>query len=415
MKRFAIFALMVAFIMGSVSVVSAADLEISGSWRVAGHISDLDVSGVDVSEDHFKIASRARTTFEFVANEHLKAVTQLQFFNKDWGTNGAKVGDTHQVEARDAYIAFDVPNTPVYVQAGFQGFATPSATEWWAPYDDNAAGIVLAAKINEMMTFDLAWFRAEDKTTGIGAPNHDETDMFYVDLAVTGDGFEVTPWILFHHAKENAGNADTFFLAVSGSVSMFDPLTLAGDLYYGKTNYKAAGASDPDAFGLVISAAYAMDMFTPEVYLGYFTGAGKNDNDVMPMVSADTYKTTYAFDGSSLGGGNFLSRLWAISTGEGDNGANIATQSFFLGAALKDIKFIECLKHDLNLVYLKGTNDDHHPGYNEDDDIFSIDFNTKYQIYEQLAAITEIGYAKLDGKGGDVDGFGLTFGIKYDF
>ncbi len=400
MKRFAIFALMAAFIMGSVSVVSAADLEISGSWRVVGYLQDNE----DAAEDHFKIASRARTQFEFVANEHLKAVTELEFFKQTWGDKDAQIGENFNVKARDAYIVFDVPNTPVNVQAGFQGFATPSATEWFAPYDDNAGGIVVAAKFNDMMTLNLAWFRPNDESAKNSAVTHDETDMFYVDLAVAGDGFEVTPWILYSDGGKNSnGDLDIFYLAVSGSVSMFDPLTLAADLYYGKAE---VGSNSIDSFGGIVSASYAMDMFTPELYLGYFSGPDKDYNMLVP-VSADTYKTTFLFDGSSLGGGN---------VGDlGNNGFVIATQSFILGAALKDISFIECMKHSLDLVYLKGTGDDVHPGWNEDCDIFSIDFNTKYQIYEQLAAIAEIGYAKFDRKGGDLNSFGLTFGIKYDF
>ncbi len=413
MKRFAILALMAAFVMSS-AVVSAADLSVSGSWRVVGQFTNNEKGGKHIEEDHFKLASRARTTFEFVANEHLKAVTELEFANKSWNNTGDASDngkltpeDESAVIAKDAYIAFDAPNTAVNIQAGIQGFATPSATEWWAPYDETAGGIVVAAPFNDMMTLNVAYFRLEDKSEVGGAKAHDESDLLYFGLTMKTDQFEVTPWLLYNQVAKNSGDKNTMFLAVSGSMNM-DPLTLAGDLYYGNTSSDDK-TKERSAFGLVVSAAYAMDMFTPEAYLGYFSGAGKDNTDVMPSISGDTYKTKFLFDGSSLGAGNVAP----------DNGVHIATQSLFLGVALKDITLVEGLKHDFNVVYLMGTNnkDNANLGYTADNKVLSFDFSTKYQIYEQLAAIAELGYAKYDAKAtaDEEDKFGLAFGIKYDF
>ena len=450
MKRFAILALMAAFIMSS-AVVSAADLKVSGSWRVVGDITNFEKDGKSIDEDHFRLRSRARTTFEFVANEHLKAVTQLEFFKKTWGQNGAQTGDKQTVKARTAYIAFDVPDSAINIQAGFQNFATPSATGWWSPFDENAAGIVVAMPLNDMVGLNVAWFRTKDESADNGINIHDEADMLYADVAVKTDAFEVTPWILYERSGKNADNANTFFLAASGSVNMLDPLTLAGDLYFGSSKPIKGDDNKSSAFGMVVSASYAMDMFTPEAYVGYFTGA-KNDNLGMPALAGDIYKTTFFFDGSSLGAGNVATKLIKNATGVAkakkpsidpidpglldgpsepidkdkpiekgkkekdpwtDNGLELATQSVFLGIGLKDISLVDRIKHSVNLVYLKGTSDK--VGFDKDCSAFSVDFNTKYQVYEQLAAIAEIGYAKVDTDGADSSAFGLSFGIKYDF
>ena len=56
MKRFAILALMAAFIMSS-AVVSAADLKVSGSWRVVGDITNFEKDGKSIDEDHFRLRS----------------------------------------------------------------------------------------------------------------------------------------------------------------------------------------------------------------------------------------------------------------------------------------------------------------------------------------------------------------------
>lgn len=405
------------FMIASAVAVSAAKLEVKGSWRIVANYLDTKEGDKGATlqrqDDQFAIKSRARSTFQFVANEHLKAVTELQFFNSDWGKGDGEPGKKTTVEATKAYIEFDVQG--INVQSGYVPFAVPSATEIFTPYDENAGGFVVSAPLNDMMSLDAAWMRLEQNKAANGS---NDKDLFFAGLKVATDAYEFTPWLLFANYQENVKQGtieNQMIVALSGKVNM-DALTVATDIYFGKN--KGENADDGSNFGLIASASMAMDMMTPEFYVGYFGGQKKDKNNTIPLFAADVTKTTLLFDGSALGAGNIMDDY----LDDKNNGASALTSSLFVGAALNNLSFVEGLSHTANVLYIKGNTkkDVLNVKWNENSSALTVDFNTKYQIYEQLALIAEIGYAQVEQKeatAGDAKSnlFGVTTGLKYSF
>ncbi len=419
MKKFTVLMLAAIFMMASAVVACAAKLEVKGSWRVVSEYLDnkidKDNGGVIAKKaDQHNIKSRARAAFHFVASENLKAVTELQFFNGNWGQEATTTNPTDntpgkktKVEATKAYIDFNLPQSGIKVQTGFVPFAVPSATEVFTPYDETAGGFVVAAPLNDMMSLDLAWMRLlQNKAATTGS---NDKDLFFAGLKVATDAYEITPWLLFANYQENVkvGTIENqMIVALSGKVNM-DALTVATDIYFGKN--KGKDAEDGSNFGGIVSASMAMDMMTPEVYVGYFGGNKQGKNNTMPLIAADVTKTTLLFDDSALGAGNILDDNY------GANGSAALASSLFFGVGLNDMSFIENLSHSANILYLKGNTEKAVTGWNEDCSAYTVDFNTKYQIYEQLALIAEIGLAHVEADKKKNDLFGTTVGLKYSF
>lgn len=429
------------FMIASAVVVSAAKLEVKGSWRIVANYLDTEEGDKGATlqrqDDQFAIKSRARSTFQFVANEHLKAVTELQFFDKAWGEDykpanpgqkklaeaGATPGKKYSVLATKAYIEFDVQG--INVQTGYVPFAVPSATEIFTPYDENAGGFVVAAPLNDMMSLDAAWMRTEQNRVMVppSSKGSNDRDLFFAGLKVATDAYEFTPWLLFANYQENVkeGTNSTIenqmVAALSGKVNM-DALSIATDIYFGKN--KGKDAEDGSNFGGIVSVSMATDMMTPEFYVGYFGGQKKDKNNTIPLFAADVTKTTLLFDDSALGAGNIMDDY----LNNKNNGASALTSSLFVGAALNNLSFVEGLSHTANVLYIKGNTKKDVPNvkWNENSSALTVDFNTKYQIYEQLALIAEIGYAQVEQKEANAAGddaksnlFGVTTGLKYSF
>ncbi|MBT8762715.1 outer membrane homotrimeric porin [Desulfohalobiaceae bacterium Ax17] len=430
MKRFALLALIAAFILGTVATASAVDIKAKGSWRVVGLWSDnKDFTNQD-GEDDFMAKQRARTTFEFVASENLKAVAQFQFIDGKWGDSGVQVGDTFTTVTRQLYLSFNLPETAINIKAGYQGIATPSAVGYYAPLDSRVGGVVVNGPVNDMVGLTVGWFRAKDlnasETTDYSS--QDEVDLLYAALPVNADALSVTPWALYAIMGDDTGttgsmtvtkDASAYWLGVAVKADMFDPIVVAADLIYGDFNDDLA-ANDQAGWAFAVAVDYKMDTMTPEVFFAYATG---NDDDAtdgsetIPNIASDAYLTTMYFDASSLGAGianTDVAGLWA------------------LGLKLKGLSFVDGVTHNFSIMYAKGTTDKNYLNttgadqatLTEKDSLVEVTLNSKYMIYEQLAAIVELGYAKanydenLGTRGNDYKdeaAWSLAVGLKYDF
>ncbi|CAM2058960.1 conserved hypothetical protein [Desulfovibrionales bacterium] len=228
------------------------------------------------------------------------------------------------------------------------------------------------------------------------------------------------------------------------NISLLDPLIFKLDFIYGALD---AQSSVLDRRGWYLAAAvdYKFDFMTTSLYGWYASGedgSWKNGSEQMPLIQSGFRGSSFAFDGSQLleGGGilrdrNSVEGKWAIAL------------------AFKDITFVQDLSHTLRFVYSRGTNDPdsrnitgifRNPatflkqrnifmlGYlpdlraqnifmTTDDSLIEVNFDHTCMIYENLAAIIELGYAHLDiGKktyinDKTVDAWKVGFGLRYTF
>ena len=436
MKRIAMLALMVAFVLGTVVSASAIHLfeqggpggegmsfEAKGSWRVSLQWTD-NTGGFPFEDDNdtFTTNQRVRTYFTFAASEYVKGVMKLEMGDARFGQNvggtagndWALGGDGVNVETKNAYIEYVCPFTGATVKAGLQGVALPSVVG--SPIVDNdVAGVVVSYPVNDMASVLGGWLRSTDASFN---NDQDEQDVAFLAVPLAMDGISVVPYFAYSWIGEDANAAfygvigdDTtaYWAGVNLAVSMFDPIGLYADFIYGDADTGDADI-DHDGFYVALAADMKMDMMTPLVWFTYATGADDNDYDYLPFFSGDWYPTTFGTDLSALGGQAAIVTtdprgLWTV------------------GLQLGGISFIEGLTHDFRIMYAEGTNEAgglaplDGAGLSDDDSLIEVNFDSKYMMYESLAAIAELGYISpdIDATSDEDDAWRLAVGIKYDF
>jgi hypothetical protein len=439
MKRIALAILAIAFVIGSVAPSFAVELQARGSWRAAGEFYDLEAqdSNKELQSETFRARERARIWFDFVANENLKAVLGLEIGDFRWGQEGGgQLGTdgTSLIEVKHAYFDFNVPNTEVNIKAGLQALYIPG-TLGSLVLDDDAAAVMVSAPINDMVSVAAGWIRAYDDNDGTQAvtATQDDYDTMALLVPVNADGFNVTPYFLYSMIGKEALNKNTvintatddatmWHAGFNAQIDMFDPIVVMTDFVYGSLGAEIGG-SDFDIKGWIFDLAvdYKMDFMTPELFFLYASGDDDTNDDsydVMPVISPDYTFSTFGMDGSSIGAGNLIQGDSSVREHE------LATIPMWaVGLKLKDISFIEDLSHTFTIYYAQGTNDKDYKttSFCEEDSMIEVNFDTKYQIYDELAAYLELGYIKIDwDKSEDhaddlEDGYKAALGIKYDF
>jgi hypothetical protein len=448
MKRIALAILAIAFVIGSVAPSFAVEMQARGSWRAAASWYDFEGEDSNVGNNEtFRARQRARIWFDFIANENLKAVLGLEIGDITWGaggilgrsSGGGLATDGVNIETKHAYIDFTVPNTEINIKAGLQGIYIPG--NLGSPImDDDAAAVMVSAPINDMVSVAAGWIRAIDLNDSTQSDNlpgaaqsKDEVDILALLVPVNADGFSVTPYFLYTLIGKNtidqittidtvgakgapwSDDATMWHAGFSGQLDMFDPIVILMDAAYGSLAAEDNG-DDIDIKGWFFDLAvdYKMDFMTPELFFYYTSGADDDSDEisVFPSISADLNFSTFVMDGSPLGECELVNSdpadlpMWAV------------------GLKLKDINFIEDLSHTFTIYYAKGTSDKdgwYGKKFAEDDSLIEVNFDTKYQIYDELAAYLELGYFKFDwDKSADhkndwENGYKAALGIKYDF
>ena len=434
--------LMTLILCGIVTSAFSAQLSVRGNLDIYGiwsaNLLDFDS---DVGDgDNYSTSQRLRTYFDFVANENLKAVLGLEIDNvwgegstADWGTDGKG-----NIEVKHAYLNFTFPDTTVNVQAGLQYVALPSV--FGHPvFDDDAAAITVSAQINDMFGLAVGYTRGVDEdynteTDKDGAPitgmSKDDVDMAFIAAPIALDGLTIAPYFAYAWAGANASleattlglevNDDATFmvLGANAELTMFDPLTFAADVIYGQGDTDN-GDIETEGWYAALAASYKFDMLTATLFSTYATGFsddGLDDQTVLPTLAEGwglspyiggvrAFSTTYdSFATDTLGVGSDGTGLWTV------------------GLVLDNISFVEKLSHKLVLAYAQGTSDEDSAAlFTEEDSGFEVYLVNKYMIYENLAAINELGYfsgssEKLEDDDYDLDAsYFATIGFAYKF
>jgi len=441
MKRFALVALVAALLFSMVTSASATELKVRGNIDVYGmwsaNLKDFDSDKAD--GDNYTTNQRMRAYFDYVASENLKAVLGLEIDN-DWGADGASDWGTDgkgNIEVKHAYLDFNFPDTQVNVKAGLQYVALPSI--FGNPvFEDDAAAIVVSAPVNDMFAVAVGYTRGTDGSTSFSGDGEDgdDKDMAFIAAPVTLDGFSIAPYFGYAWIGENTdntagswafnntsptvagpyytaakpGNTDDSTVWVAGfntELTMFDPLTFAADLIYGELendDYETKGW-----YG-ALAASYKMDIMTATLFTTYFSGADEDgdEDNYLPTLSEGWGLTPY------IGGVRAFSTSWDTFSGI-DADMNLA--SWVVGLKLAKIQFIDKLSHDLTIAYAMGTSDEEvGKAFDEEDSAWEVYFVNKYMIYENLAAINELGFFAPEFDDAEEDNsYFATVGFQYKF
>ena len=404
MKKLMTLALAAAMMLGAATGANAIDFKAKGQWimdfnyGMHGNFGDSKAaanSGFSRNgnhEDEFEATQRVRLQLDAVASEALSGTVFFEIGDQIWGqdsTGGALGADGKVVELKRAYIDWMVPQTDLKVRMGIQGLALPSFTTNASQiFDDDVAAVSLNYQFNENVGLTAFWARPYNdnngykySSTAIDNKSYmDNMDMFAVLLPLTFDGVKVTPWVMYAamgpgmfnkwgNKDFDAGNAWTrasrgmtsgftgtdsldsygnaFWAGVTGEVTYWDPFRIAWDVNYGSASYEDQKMNRAGWLASLL-LEYKLDWGTPGLYGWYGSGDDsnpRNGSERMPVVSANGNNqfSNFAFNGNP-----YIAREGVLGT--------TMVGTWGIGARLKDVSFLEDLKHTLRVNFMGGTN-----------------------------------------------------------
>ena len=420
MKKIATLLLAAGLVFGVATGASAIDFKAKGQWIMnfdygqnGGFTGGNGQTGFNQAtkqyknEDEFEASQRVRLQLDAVASEALSGTVFFEIGQQTWGTSkGTSAGNSggslgadgdSAVKVKNAYIDWLVPQTDLKVRMGIQGMALPSFTTGSNVFNDDVAGITASYQFNETVGVTALWARpfndnyANDNDHGKSRYNYmDNMDVFALLVPLTFDGVKVTPWAMYSAIGPNTfrkgtdyygnisgtsnkyptagmvpvggamhkdGTASTkamgtygnaVWAGLTGEVTAFDPFRIAWDFNYGSVSYEDSRANRAGWLGSLLFE-YKLDWAIPGLYGWYASGDDgnpANGSERMPSISVNNNNngfSDFAFNGGPMIGreailGYDMSGTWGI------------------GARLKDMSFIENLKHTFRLNLIGGTN-----------------------------------------------------------
>jgi hypothetical protein len=342
------------------------------------------------AQDAFSVWQRLRFQADFNSGENLAFRLWLQVNNTPWG-NGTFTVDNPvpALQALRAYLQFTLPGTPVELTAGKFAITLPQAKAFTGSIvlDTDMGALAARIPLSEAVEFVAGYGRALSYADALGAlavnaPN--VLDMGYLSLAVTGPGYQVTPWAALALAMNDGSfrpwlsasglppdlgyiRQDLFSLGYFAGVPGFGAPTApygwagvaasmtAGDFTVSADAVAggggAGGARKNVRRGLFADAAVeygGLSFATPRLFGWYATGEDAdtfNGSERMPAV-VRTWNSGVSY---------------LFSTGQTfDNTTSVnanALGAWGLGATLDNIAFTRSLSSRITAAYMRGTND----------------------------------------------------------
>ena len=415
MKKIATLLLAAGLVFGVATGASAIDFKAKGQWIMSfdygqngaftGGAGNTGFDGTgrtqnNRNEDQFEARQRVRLQLDAVASEALSGTVFFEMGDTTWGSartaGGALGADGNSVEVKNAYLDWIVPQTDLKIRMGIQGMALPSfTTKSSAILEDDVAGITASYQFNETVGVTALWARPyNDNYTDPngGRSNYmDNVDLFALLVPMTFDGVKVTPWMMYGAMGPNAfrngnnylGNAgaignssnwirsgmlpvggalhkdgtaagkrltgygNAVWAGLTGEVTAFDPFRIAWDFNYGSVSYDDSHLNRAGYLGSLLFE-YKLDWAVPGLYFWYGSGDDSNPangSERLPSIHANGNNdfSNFAFTGNP-----YIAREAMIS--------ETMAGTWGIGARLKDMSFLENLKHTLRLNVMGGTN-----------------------------------------------------------
>ena len=416
------------------------------------------------NSDTFAAQQRVRLQLDAVASEALSGTVYFEMGTQKWGqaTNngtaqGAALGaDGQIVKVKNAYLDWAIPQTDAKVRMGIQAMLLPNVAGGSAIMDTDVAAVVTSYKFNDNVSLSAFWARPFNDNFN-GTDNRyrsnpqgylDNMDLFGLMAPLTFDGVNLTPWVMYGAAGKNTftsgGNAYTlgsadgnpaqtllpypaamntaalggtskaygnmFWAGLPLAVTMFDPFNIELDINYGyaegmgrynvqkgQNGPTMRGSTERQGWLAKALVEYKMDWATPGLFGWYASGddsSVKNGSERMPSVVPNGTMTSYIGDGN-MG--------WMRQ----DYGTDYAG-TWGIGAQLKDMSFLQDLKHTFRLAYWGGTNSTsmvkympnayswnnqaYVPYMTTKDGLVEFNLVNSYKIYENLEMNLELDY-----------------------
>ena len=332
----------VAFALPAMADMSPKNLNVSGFYRSKAWLSNFhDGSGGpslrtgqpgDTEQTNAYVEQRARVKFDF-GTENVKAVWHLES-DMLWGDSSATVGrnqggalsaDSIQIETKNLYLWFKVPDTSVDVTVGLQNQTDAYAGVLYGAAD--FAGIFVTGKF-EPVAYKFGWAKLYENTT----QKTDDATLYVAEVNLApvkelklglnfyylqddtgkngGVGTKINP---FDNPSTNPATWETagykLRLYTPGVNATFKagPATISGFALYqfGKFEAVVPGNSDADVKAYLVDARADMNLGPAKVFFEgiYLSGDDKTDEYNSPIGFGE-----YQGTGTGTGGNSSFTR-----------------------------------------------------------------------------------------------------------
>ena len=388
-------------VLGSLGTASAVDVKVNGQWWFQyGYYSNNTLtknSDTGKHSDRIRARQRIRTQIQFIADENLKALVNLEH-NSNWGSKsgsayGAIDADNGDFRVKHAYLDWTIPNTQTQIRMGMQGIRAPWVNFGNPVLDADVAGVTVSNQLTPELGLTVFWARPFDSnyydgtTQANGKNSMDDMDIFGVMLPIKTDVVRATPWGIvaligrdadyWGSAAGTAANpagvghtAGAYTTAGSGrgralkgdkdldstsfawwagttfELPILDPFFVKIDAMMGGID---TGTDKYDVdLGYLVSADIGYKFsFGALSAIGWYASGDddKDDRGIMPMISSDG-----GFKPTRYGSAGTSARSWDRVITE--NGLGM----WGIGLQLANVSFIDDLSHTARVVYMGGTN-----------------------------------------------------------
>jgi hypothetical protein len=247
---------------------------------------------------------RNRIRFEF-GDENVKGVTQFEI-DGTWGDTGGQIGrnqgfasngDSINIETKNAYLWFKLPNTPLSFTAGLQGYSDEFAGLMFSASDQ--AGVVANFNLAPV-SVRLTWLKLRD------------------DVADSDAGANIFKW-----AGENPGSAQADYYAVDAKFSPTKMVTATGHFGFIQDTMSAVteptealAGSDMKSYYLGANATFNLAPATISAFFLY--NFGTFENSAATDVDISGFAARVRADINAGPGKAFFEGLYV--SGDDDNG-----------------------------------------------------------------------------------------------
>lgn len=475
MKKY-IVVITLALFLANASTAAAIDFKAKGLWQFAYSVGDTNLVKTKGGRqtdatDAFHARQRIRLQMDAIASESLSGTVYFEIGMQLWGhaATGAALGaDGNVVKIRMAYVDWVVPQTKLKLRMGIQNFNLPRKTGGGMVMDNtDAAGITASYRFSDTIGLTAFWVRPFNdnyagytKDAGGGVVNNgdanslDNMDLFGLTLPLHFQGIELTPWVMYGMRGKNTftidqngknttlwkdgmphytlssnpfggynftGNTDKaygtmFWAGLPLGITGLDPWNIEFDINYGyveemgrydatvRGTQKERASTRREGWLASGLAEYKMDWGIPGIFGWYGSGDDgslKNGSERMPSINPWSKYTSF------MGGANYFPSNYC------DIGTSYAG-TWGIGAHVRNISFVENLKHILRIAYWRGTNSTGMVKYaasrdawnysygftpnkagiylTTEDALLELNLDNYWQVYDNLRIGLELGY-----------------------
>jgi hypothetical protein len=386
MKRLLICLVALIAVFALVMPASAAEMKVNGIWNAKAWARD-NYDGDDDTDDATQyVTQRFRSYWNWIASENLKLVYKNEI-DIEWGDTGPQngrnsggglSGDSVNLETKNIYLEFMVPDTPVKATLGLQGITLHKG--WFI--SDDAGG----ARFD--MNFDpvsiTAYWIGVDGLEGNDSVSSDDIWQVAVSGAYKAENMDARLSLAYQRnandlTSGDVPESDDLYLLMGEFGMSFDMVSfdIIAATNFGEVDSDGAGDRDYEGFMFAGSVDIALDMATITVSGAYASGddEGDLDSDFQGLAGQTFSWAEIISDGYSYDRNASLAQI---------GGANRPSNMYYVAAGV-DLKPTDTTTIMFDVYYIGMVEDRTIAGEDEDEIGIEVDARLTQKIYDNLS------------------------------